>query len=268
MAQKQKQNLQAAPGALGGARAAAQGASAAKPTGAFDIPDEAALAAKSGTDDAGSDLVPEFLKGISPALAARQILWAAAILLSVAGICLAVLGTIAAWVAVGQMYEAAVLPLDGMASSVRGISQALSPAMAGLSHADLAAANISSSLKSYSSAAGSISSTLGGLSSLPLIGSSLGFSKSIGELNDASVALDAAASEIEIMGNSAKEGAAGIGNTQAELQGVAQSLANAKESLSSAFSFMQIGALVFGMALCSLFCSTLFLALGMGIPKK
>ncbi|GEM_PF-5832062 len=210
--------------------------------------------------------LPDFLRNISPALAARQILWAGAILGCLAGMFFAIAATASAWIALGSMHEAAVVPLGHISQSVYDLSATVGNAQGGLSHFQAASANISSSLRGFASSTGGISSSLSGLSSIPGIGG--GFGESLGQLAQSSKKMEEAADEIDAMSSDLN---GSIGSTlalRADLNEAAKSIADARGSLASAFGWLQIGVALFGIALCALFSSTLSLALSFGFPKK
>jgi len=212
---------------------------------------------------------PDFLKNFSPATAMRQLLWAGAIFASIFGIMLALFGTAALWYSIGALHNSLVAPIDNIATGIGDAAEAMKPLQEGVGGFGSSTSAIAASLRNFSSASSGIGGSLRGLTSIPIIGGSLsGLSDSADRIEGAGAGLSSAADQLDATGNSGVVGAAAIGKVRSDLEAARSSVLAAKEGIGSAFGMAQIGVLIGGLAVCTLFGANLLLALSTGIPKK
>ncbi len=209
------------------------------------------------------------LRDFSLALAARWMLWVAAITVSFLGVGAVLVGTGMGYLAAGGVSSALVGPLDSTATSVNDFAAVLDNAGSLGGNATAAEGSISSSLRNLSAGLGGTADSLNALSGLPGAGTLLGgLAGSLGQIKQSAGGLKQAADEIDAMTPATSGAVASLGNTGNDLRAIAASLSDAKAKITGALFEVQMAIVLCGGALALLLGSNLLLAFSLGPPRR
>ncbi len=214
-------------------------------------------------------IIGNMLRDFSLALAARWMLWVAAIAVSFLGLGAVLVGTGMGYLAVGGVSSALVGPLDSTTTTINDFALVLDNAGSMGGNATDAGSSISASLRNMSKGLGGTADSLGTLSGIPGAGSLLGgLSGSLGQIKQSASGLNQAADDIDNMASTAAGASASLANTGNDLRSIAASLAEAKTKITGALSLVQLAIVLCGGALALLLGSNLMLALSLGPPRR
>lgn len=212
--------------------------------------------------------VPQALKDFSPATAARQLLWACAILLSIGGIFVSLTAGVALWIGVGEISYNITSQLDGAAAGIGDVQAAVVQAQNGLASAESATGGIAASLRNLSEATTGIGDGLSALSSVPLVGGAVVSKDTTAKITSAAGGLSGAADEMTKMAQSGAGAKEAVGRLGTDLGSMKSGVLDAKKNVAGAFIMIQLGCAFGSLAGAVLFSSVLMLALSTGVPKK
>ncbi|VVB57446.1 Uncharacterised protein [uncultured archaeon] len=210
------------------------------------------------------------LGDLSLTYALRWLLWLAAVLLSLTGLGLVIVGSAGGVLALGSVSAAAGPVLTDAGAGVETAAMSLEDAgsmTANFSQVSLGTAGALSNLSQGLTQTATNLDSLSSLSKVPGMGA-LDFSASSTSLRAASSGLGDAIASAQAGGTAGEQAAAHVREIAGSLHAISADLNNARAQVEAAVLWMQIGVLGLGAGTGALLSGVLLLALSYGPPKK
>lgn len=206
------------------------------------------------------------LGGLSPTYAIRWLLWLFAVLGSLSGICLVVVGTLAGLMVLGPLSTSIQAVLSDAGSTVDAAAGGVDAAMP----LTIVMVNVSNStagsLLNISLGLNSMGSSLDSLSNIAGIDTGLGTSAA--SMRGAAANLAPAIASLQGVGTSASDLNLRLTETSASMRKASENLSATRQSIGMSVFYAQLMVVMFGLGLMVMLSGVLMLALAYGPPKK
>ena len=207
-----------------------------------------------------------FLGGLSPTYAIRWLLWLFAVLGSLIGLCLVIIGTLSGLLVLGPLSSSAQAILSDASATTLSAAGGVDAAMPLSSAMATVTNSTADSLLNLTVGLNSMGNSLQGLSNIGGIDTGLGTSAAA--MHGAAASLGPAITTLQGAGSSANDASARMTEVGDSLRRASADLDTARQSVGVSVFYAQVGIAAFGLALAALLTGVFCLAVAYGPPKK